>query len=130
MTEGKNHLFFILTTTYLRMTITKEFGNNGSKDKKTQFLKYRILSNRIPILIRTFCIIFSKRLSKITVFLGQILPKKTIVQWQKILNFNRTPAFYMRGYGILYLYRPLCSHRFLQIFSVSTISLGILANLN
>ena len=116
MTEGKNHLFFILTTTYLRMTITKEFGNNGSKDKKTQFLKYRILSNRTLILIRTpgvtFCIIFSKRLSKITVFLGQILPKKTIVQWQKILNFNRTPAFYMRGYG---------SGRWLYVFKLKHI---------
>ena len=44
-------------------------------------------------------VIFSYFLSKIKVFLDKIWPKMTIVHSLKILNFNRTPAFYMRGYG-------------------------------
>ena len=44
-------------------------------------------------------VIFSNLLSKIKVFLDKIWPKMTIVHSLKILDFIRTPAFYMRGYG-------------------------------
>ena len=44
-------------------------------------------------------IVFSNFLSKIRVVLDRNWPKMTIVHSLKILNFDRTPTFYMRRYG-------------------------------
>ena len=43
--------------------------------------------------------IFAKNRANFIVFWGKNLPKMTIVQKQKFLNFNRTPALYLRRYG-------------------------------
>ena len=68
---------------------------------------YRIRTNRMPLLIGvpgyTFlahCGSFLQQNGKSCCIFGQFPPKLTIVQGKKIIDFNRAPAFYLRGYGI------------------------------
>ena len=44
-------------------------------------------------------VIFGEKISKITVFTDQNAPRMTIVHSQNVLDFDRTPAFYLRGFG-------------------------------
>ena len=66
---------------------------------------HRIRANRTPLLIRTPWTLFLMHYghfwhrSMHAVFWGKYLPKMTIEPKQKFLNFNRTRALYLRGYG-------------------------------
>ena len=51
--------------------------------------------------IRYTMVIFWQFLSKITIFLDVKIAKMTTVSSRKIVKFNRTPAFYRRGFGKL-----------------------------
>ena len=70
-------------------------------------MKYRIHANRTPHLMKmpgdTFLdapwSFLVKKVCKFYSTLGQNLSKMTIVRNQKLLNSNRTPALYLRGYG-------------------------------
>ena len=46
---------------------------------------------------------FGENSSKITLFSADFSPKLTIVSSLKLMKFNRTPSFYLRGYGSRYI---------------------------
>ena len=72
-------------------------------DKKLQ-CTYRIRADRTPLLIRTpWSILWSFLATfclKIIVVWDKKWPKMTMVGCLKIRKFNKTPVFYLPGYGI------------------------------
>ena len=72
-------------------------------------LAYRIRTNRTQLSIRTpgdtlsaHYDHFDETLQRKHSILDKNLPQITLVQSNKILNFDRTPEFYLRGYGSPY----------------------------
>ena len=65
---------------------------------------YRIRAYRTPLLIRTqgdtLWSFLAKNRRKNIVFSDDFRPKLTIVRGLKVQKFNKTPAFYLRGYGM------------------------------
>ena len=97
--ENRNSSLISFSSLFSK-TVTDKQVNKG-------LYTYRIRANRIPLLIRTTGDTFWAhygnfwwKIVKKLVFLDKKLSKLTIVHDLKVLKFNRTLAFYWRGYGM------------------------------
>ena len=110
--QRQNNIMLVVKTTTVLMWRLEACKHLKSKFMNIFFSNYcthlsqiyRIRAYRTPLLIRTpwdtLWSFFAAFCPKFTIFSDKKLPKMTRVGGLNLVNFNRTPAFYMRGYGI------------------------------